>query len=76
MDLQLAGKRALVTGSTQGTGAAIARTLAAEGAHVVIHGRDAERAEKGSHYNGAKNYAKRLHPPVAAKRLLFSNPLT
>ena len=45
MDLQLAGKRALVTGSTQGTGAAIARTLAAEGAHVVIHGRDQPRAE-------------------------------
>jgi NAD(P)-dependent dehydrogenase (short-subunit alcohol dehydrogenase family) len=45
MDLQLSGKRALVTGSTLGTGAAIARALAAEGAHVVVHGRNRQRAE-------------------------------
>lgn len=46
MDLQLAGKRALVTGSTSGIGVGIAKALAAEGAAVVIHGRDAGRAEK------------------------------
>lgn len=45
MDLQLAGKRALVTGSTSGIGVGIAKTLAGEGAAVVINGRDAERAE-------------------------------
>jgi len=39
MDLQLKGKRALVTGSSSGIGAETARWLAAEGAHVVIHGR-------------------------------------
>lgn len=39
MDLQLNGKRALVTGSTSGIGEQIARTLAAEGANVVVHGR-------------------------------------
>ena len=39
MDLQLSGKRALVTGSTSGIGEQIARTLAAEGASVVVHGR-------------------------------------
>jgi NAD(P)-dependent dehydrogenase (short-subunit alcohol dehydrogenase family) len=43
MDLQLNGKRALVTGSTSGIGFAIARELAAEGAQVLLNGRDAER---------------------------------
>lgn len=46
MDLELKGKRALVTGSSTGIGAAIAQTLAAEGATVVVHGRNAERADK------------------------------
>jgi 3-oxoacyl-[acyl-carrier protein] reductase len=40
MDLQLAGKRALVTGSTRGLGFATAQMLAAEGCQVVINGRD------------------------------------
>ena len=43
MDLQLKGKRALVTGSTAGIGWAIASELAAEGAHVTINGRDPAR---------------------------------
>ncbi len=44
MDLQLKEKRALVTGSSRGIGAVIARELAAEGARVVVHGRDEEAA--------------------------------
>jgi NAD(P)-dependent dehydrogenase (short-subunit alcohol dehydrogenase family) len=43
MDLQLGGKRALVTGSSSGLGEEIARLLAAEGAAVVVHGRDEAR---------------------------------
>lgn len=46
MDLQLQGKRALVTGSSSGIGAGIARVLAREGVMVVVHGRNRERAEQ------------------------------
>jgi NAD(P)-dependent dehydrogenase (short-subunit alcohol dehydrogenase family) len=42
MDLGLAGKRALVTGSTKGLGRAIAETLLAEGASVAICARTAD----------------------------------
>ncbi|QAY72638.1 SDR family oxidoreductase [Agromyces protaetiae] len=46
MELSLTGRAALVTGSTQGIGAAIARGLGSAGAFVVVHGRDAERANR------------------------------
>lgn len=42
MDLQLQGKRALVTGGSRGIGKAIARTLAQEGCDVVISARSQE----------------------------------
>ena len=45
MDLQLAGKSAFISGSTQGIGYATARALAAEGVAVVLHGRTHERVE-------------------------------
>jgi NAD(P)-dependent dehydrogenase (short-subunit alcohol dehydrogenase family) len=45
MDLQLRGKRALVTGSTAGIGFAVAAGLFKEGVHVVVNGRKPERVE-------------------------------
>ena len=62
MDLGLKGKVAVVSGSTAGIGLAIASTLAAEGAHVVLNGRTEERVtaavdsimkqHKGAHVRG------------------------
>jgi len=43
MDLKLKDKTALVTGSTDGIGYAIAKSLAGEGAKVIVNGRTAER---------------------------------
>ena len=45
MDLQLKDKIALVSGSTAGIGYAIAKSLAAEGAKVIVNGRTQERVD-------------------------------
>jgi NAD(P)-dependent dehydrogenase (short-subunit alcohol dehydrogenase family) len=49
MDLKLAHKTALVTGSTAGIGFAIARSLAREGAHVIVSGRTQARIDHAIH---------------------------
>ena len=46
MDTGLTGRTAVVPGATSGLGLAVARSLAAEGAHVVIAGRRAELAHE------------------------------
>ncbi|NAS27126.1 SDR family oxidoreductase [Herbidospora sp. NEAU-GS84] len=48
MNIDLTGKTALVTGSTQGIGLAIATGLARAGARVGVNGRNPERVEKAA----------------------------
>jgi 3-oxoacyl-[acyl-carrier protein] reductase len=57
VDLQLKGRRALVTGSSSGIGTDIARMLIAEGCAVVVHGRDAARTEAAATGMGAAGFA-------------------
>src|SRR4029077_7934240 len=56
MDLQLTGKKALVTGSTAGIGFATASALAAEAASVIINGRGQARVDAAIHE------IRKLHP--------------
>jgi NAD(P)-dependent dehydrogenase (short-subunit alcohol dehydrogenase family) len=46
VNLQIDGKRALISGATSGIGLAIATTLADEGAAVIIAGRSKEKLER------------------------------
>jgi hypothetical protein len=55
MDLQLTGKRALVTGSTAGIGFAIAARLAQEGAAVIVNGRTRQRVDAAMRAIGTGN---------------------
>jgi len=80
MDLELVGRRALVTGSTAGIGLAIARCLAAEGAHVVVNGRSEESvgravaqlsAETGARVQG---FAGDLSEAAVAQSLAAAHP--
>jgi NAD(P)-dependent dehydrogenase (short-subunit alcohol dehydrogenase family) len=73
MDLTLGGKRALVTGSSSGIGKAIAAGLAAEGAIVVVHGRDRARVEATALEIARK--AARRQSPLATWRPTMAPPL-
>ncbi len=48
MDLQLSGKRAVVTGASRGIGLATARALAGEGARVALVARDAQALRRAA----------------------------
>jgi NAD(P)-dependent dehydrogenase (short-subunit alcohol dehydrogenase family) len=67
---RLAGEVALVTGSTSGLGVAIARRLAAEGASVVITGRDAERGAAVAEEVGATFLAANLEDEATCATLV------
>jgi NAD(P)-dependent dehydrogenase (short-subunit alcohol dehydrogenase family) len=43
--VSMKGKNVLITGSTDGLGREVARRVAALGAHVIVHGRNAERGK-------------------------------
>jgi NAD(P)-dependent dehydrogenase (short-subunit alcohol dehydrogenase family) len=64
MDLGLKGKRAIVTGGSQGIGKAIARVLAAEGADVAIVARRKEPLEAAARELSAESGRKVIALPA------------
>ena len=64
MDLELAGKTAIVTGGSRGIGKAVARELAAEGVDVAVVARSLE-ALKASAAESAEATGRRIVPIVA-----------
>jgi 3-oxoacyl-[acyl-carrier protein] reductase len=71
MDLQLKGKKALVTGASQGLGLAIARGLAQEGCAVAINSRDSQKLNAA-----AQNLEAESGSQVVTLPADLSDPLT
>jgi NAD(P)-dependent dehydrogenase (short-subunit alcohol dehydrogenase family) len=66
MNLKLADKTAMVTGSTAGIGLAIAQSLAAEGARVIVNGRSEARVQQAlAQISRAVPTAPKLEPLAA-----------
>lgn len=65
MDMGLDGRRALVLGGSSGLGLACASALSAEGALVIINGRDADKASAAARTIGAQAIAGDVATPEA-----------
>jgi len=78
MDLHIAGKTALVTGSTAGIGLAIAKRLAQEGALVTICGRNQQKLDEAAQDIGSEVRAILADPATAegAAALIAAVPQT
>ena len=79
MDLQVQGKRALITGSSAGIGYAIAERLALEGASVIVNGRTQRRVDQALAAlarSGARGSAEGLSWPTSALLKASAKPLS
>ena len=76
MARELEGRRALVTGSSSGLGMAIAKRLALEGARLVVHGRNAERAERvAAEIRDGDTIVEHVVDPVEPRGLRFDRQI-
>ena len=64
MDLQLTGKRAIVTGASQGIGLAIAHALAAEGTDVVLAARSEDKLKAAAEQVAARSGRRAIAVPT------------
>lgn len=70
MDLELEGAVCIVTGASRGIGRATADRLAAEGARVLLVGRDPERLEEAASAVGGTAFAADVTDPGAAAAIV------
>jgi len=68
MNLELAGRRAIVTGGSRGIGLAVARALVSEGAHVALAARGAQALDEAAHALSALATAGDVAAPSSAER--------